>query len=83
MTPKPIVNLMLFLCNHQVHSTVVADKGTTTESFDSQDIQVLSDAAMNAAGSFNNWISNNIGFMLLGSVLIYGVYRFGVKRGAA
>ena len=38
---------------------------------------------MSAAGSFNNWISNNIGFMLIGSVIAYGVYRFGVKRGAA
>lgn len=64
-------------------STVVADSGTTPETFDAQDIQVLSDAAMSAAGSFNNWVSKNIGFMLLGSVLVYGVYRFGVKRGAA
>ena len=64
-------------------STVVADSGTTTERFDSQDIQVLSDAALSAAGSFNNWISKNIGFMLLGSVIAYGVYRFGVKRGAS
>lgn len=64
-------------------STVIADNGTTPESFDSQDIQVLSDAAMSAAGSVNSWISNNIGFMLLGSVLVYGVYRFGVRRGAS
>ena len=64
-------------------STVVADSGTTTEKFDSQDIQVLSDAAMTAAGSFNTWISKNIGFMLLGSVIAYGLYRFGVKRGAS
>tara|TARA_R110000751_G_scaffold11644_1_gene40676 strand:+ start:1198 stop:1641 length:444 start_codon:yes stop_codon:yes gene_type:complete len=64
-------------------STVIADNGTTPESFDSQDIQVLSDAAKYAAGSVNSWISNNIGFMLLGSVLVYGVYRFGVKRGAS